>query len=45
MSKLYALLLLIVSLFVMSALGMMILTAVAEVGRLTLTTNSQGMNR
>jgi hypothetical protein len=44
-SKLYALLLVIASLFVMSALGMTIVTVVADVSQLVFTTNSQGMNR
>jgi hypothetical protein len=33
------------SLFVMSALGMVILTTVVEVSHLIFVTNSQGMNR
>jgi hypothetical protein len=45
MSKLYALLLVIASLFVMSALGMVIVTVVADVSQLIFTTNSQGMDR
>jgi len=44
-SKLYALLLVIASLFVMSALGMAIVTVVADVSQWVFTTNSQGMNR
>jgi len=44
-SKLYALLLVIASLFVMSALGMTIVTVVADVSQLVFTTNGQGMNR
>jgi hypothetical protein len=44
-SKLSALLLVIASLFVMSALGMVILITVAEVSHLIFVTNSQGMNR
>jgi hypothetical protein len=44
-SKLYALLLVIASLFVMSALGMVIVTVVADVSQLILATNSQGMDR
>jgi hypothetical protein len=43
--KLYALLLVIASLFVMNALGMVIVTVVADVGQLVFTTNSQVMNR
>jgi hypothetical protein len=44
-SKLYALLLVIASLFVMSALGMVIVTVVADVSQLVFTTNNQVMNR
>jgi hypothetical protein len=44
-SKLYALLLVIASLFVMSAIGMVIVTVVADVSQLILATNSQGMDR
>jgi hypothetical protein len=44
-SKLYALLLVIASLFVLSALGMVIVTVVADVSQLVLTTNSPGMDR
>jgi hypothetical protein len=44
-SKLYALLLVIASLLVMSALGMTIVTVVADVSQLVFTTNSDGMNR
>jgi hypothetical protein len=44
-SKLCALLLIIVSLFVMSALGMVIVTVVADVSQLVFTTNNQVMNR
>ena len=44
-SKLYPLLLIIASLFVMSALGMVVVTVVAEVSQLVFTTNSQRMNR
>jgi hypothetical protein len=45
MSKLCALLLVIASLFVMSVLGMVIVTVVADVSQLIFTTNSQGMVR
>jgi hypothetical protein len=44
MSKLYALLLVIASLFVMSAMGMVIVAAMAGVGHLVFTTNGSGMN-
>jgi hypothetical protein len=44
-SKLYAFLLVIASLFVLSALGMAIVTVVADVSQLVFTTNSPGMDR
>lgn len=44
MSKLFAALLVIASLFVMSALGMVIVTVVADVSYFAFTTNSKGMN-
>jgi hypothetical protein len=44
-SKLYPLLLVIAWLFVMSALGMVIVTVVADMGQLVFTTNSQGMDQ
>jgi hypothetical protein len=43
-SKVYALLLVVASLFVMSAIGMVIVTVVADVGHFIFTANSEGMN-
>jgi hypothetical protein len=43
-SKVYALLLVVASLFVMSAIGMVIVTVVADVSHFIFTTNSEGMN-
>jgi len=45
MSKLYASFLVLVSLFVMAAFGMVILIVVAEVSHLAFPTNDQGMSR
>jgi hypothetical protein len=44
MSKVYAGLLVIASLFAMVALGMLILVVIADVGHLAYPTNSYGMN-
>jgi len=45
MSKLYAVFLVIASLFAMAALGMLILVVITEVAHLAAPANSPGMNR